>query len=66
MQNFFVTGNNILVTEAFIQKTDAEINGTLLDGLSTTFGNLNAGTLIHSPGYATVKEKSLDGSWVEL
>ena len=66
MENYFVNGNDIMVTAEFISKTDAEINATVLEGRSSTFGDLQIGTLIHSPGYAVVKEKSLDGSWVKL
>lgn len=41
-----------------IAKTSAELNAGLPDW--------PAGMLIHSPGYDVVKEKGMDGSWVEV
>lgn len=41
-----------------IALSDAELNAGLPDW--------QAGMLIHSPGYAVVKEKALDGSWAKL
>ena len=48
-----------LLTAEDIAKSDAELNAGLPEYWP-------AGTLIHSPGYAVVKEKALDGSWVQM
>lgn len=70
MENYFVNdvreARDFLVKADFIVKSDAEINDGYCEAISDKFSKLPAGTLIHSPGYATVKEKSLDGSWVKL
>lgn len=64
-----VTGEalDILVSASFIAGDDATINAADCEETpGYTFGDLDAGTMIHSPGYAVVKEKALDGSWAKL
>lgn len=47
----------IMVSDDLISAADAEINAVLKDAV--------AGTVIYTAGYTKVKQKSLDGAWVE-
>ena len=66
MNAHFVSNNSLLVSDELIAKSDAEINATKLPDRESIFGNLEPGTMIHSAGFAVVKEKALDGSWKQL
>lgn len=50
---------DVLLADADIAKSSAELAAALP-------GEWPPGTLIHSAGYKVIKEKALDGSWVEL
>lgn len=49
----------IMVTDDVIGKTDAEIDAAL-------GAQYNIGTIIYTAGYAKIKQKGLDGAWVEV
>ena len=66
MNSYPINGGDYLVSDEVISKSSAEINATKINDTESTFADLQIGTLIHSPGYAVVKEKSLDGSWATL
>ena len=53
------TPTEIMVTAATIAKTDAEIDADL-------GAVYDSGTLIYTAGYTKIKQKGLDGSWVEV
>ena len=50
--------NTIMVSTALINSADAAINSAL--------PTAKPGDLIHTAGYTKMKQKDLDGSWVEL
>ena len=66
MDAYWIDSGSLLVSDELIAKSDAELNATKLPDREGTFGDLQIGTLIHSAGYAVVKEKALDGSWKTL
>ena len=49
----------IMVSAAIMAKTGAEIDAAL-------GGEQVAGTIIYTAGYDQIKQKALDGSWVEV
>lgn len=53
------TPTEIMVPEATIAKTDAEIDADL----GAVYG---PGTIIYTTGYTKIKQKGLDGSWAEV
>lgn len=36
------------------------------DTINSVIGDLSPGTIIYTAGYGTIKQKGLDGSWVEV
>lgn len=50
---------DVLLSDTDIAKSSAELEAALP-------GEWPPGTLIHSAGYTVIKEKALDGSWVQL
>ena len=50
---------DVLLSDADIDKSSAELEAALP-------GEWPPGTMIHSAGYKVIKEKALDGSWVQL
>lgn len=63
--DYAITGNRawvpteIMVSAATIAKKDAEIDADL----GEVYG---PGTIIYTAGYTKIKQKGLDGSWVEV
>lgn len=49
----------IMVTDDVIGKESAEIDAAL-------GAQYNVGTIIYTAGYAKIKQKGLDGAWVEV
>ena len=48
-----------------IMVDDATIAGTA-DEIAAVIGGGEVGTIIYTAGYGTIKQKGLDGSWVEV
>lgn len=57
---FKYTGNaaEFLVEEALLNSSSAEIDAVM--------GEQEPGTLIHTGGYAAIKEKDFDGEWKDV
>lgn len=45
--------------------SDALIGGSA-DDIAAEIGDVAAGTIIYTAGFGTIKQKGLDGSWVEV
>lgn len=45
---------------------DAELFGSSDSVINQTLGNQVPGTIIHTAGYESIKQKDFDGSWVEV
>lgn len=48
-----------------IMVNDALIGGSA-DDIAAEIGDVAAGTIIYTAGFGTIKQKGLDGSWVEV
>lgn len=63
--NVFGSERMAIVTDAVINKTSDEINAVQLDE-KHTLGDVEPGFMIYTAGFKSIKQKALDGSWVEL
>ena len=45
---------------------DNELFNSDADTINSVIGDLSPGSIIYTAGYSTIKQKGLDGSWVEV
>ena len=45
---------------------DGELFNSDADTIKSVIGDLSPGAIIYTAGFGTIKQKGLDGSWVEV
>ena len=64
MSNHAITAfGNGTVPEILVSETTI---GSSAEQIKAVIGEVPSGTIIYTAGYGTIKQKGLDGSWVEV